>query len=563
MLNIGLIKSLSNPYSQPPASQCANVPNSTIFGRTDNFPGTYSLQRGPFSSLSGFNDRMSPYTNTPRVFDSTLDRPSSLVFGQTGSMYMEPMQRFSQSVADAPPFQDTDILHHPIIASGQTVKPEIQAKIHNKKFLNVDDKWTCYRRNYLAISCSFSLHPWSTGPFHLKFLDQGTEQIRNFSISISAIVNAQHEEVRELVQHTPKRDKQSERPPGRVRLQPLQPSTLGIGHGSATASNGQHGFTLTSQPAGLLDYSSSYASTSQPSQPPTHHTFERIQFQKATANNGKRRAQQQYYNLVVDLYAEVDSPTGSDWIKIARRVSQPMVVRGRSPGHYRDGRPDSSASMGPDGNGSNDGNVLPPGVGNVPGSSLALMSYDSSQRGRGPYGRPPDYRQPMRTEQSPLSDSPHISSSSSSSAFDIGMLNDSMDPMDTIKATSSMCSYDGGYTMTCPPDRRPLGITTTTTTGGPYRHPLSSFDYDAFSRDSDGGGGSASSSFPDTVASMVSMMPHEQNDVLRNLPRLPSQHSQPSSSGGYDSIYSNIRPGDETSSYGRFDSMQNSQGLRT
>ena len=564
MLNYGLIKSRSNPYSQPPASQSATVPNSAMFGRTDNFPGTYALQRGPFSSIPGFNDRMSPYTSTPRVLDSTIDRPSSLVFGQPGSMYMEPMQRFGQSAADAPPFQDTDILHHPIIANGQTVKPEIQAKIHNKKFLNVDDKWTCYRRNYLAISCSFSLQPWSTGPYHLKFLDQGTELIRNFSMSISAIVNAQHEEVRELVQHTPKRDKQSERPPGRVRLQPLQPSTLGIGHGSA--SNGQHGFTLTSQPAGLLDYSASYSSTSQPSQPPTHHTFERIQFQKATANNGKRRAQQQYYNLVVDLYAEVASPAGSEWIKIARRVSQPMVVRGRSPGHYRDGRPDSSASMDPDGSGSNDGSVLP-SVSNMPGSGLALMSYDSSQRGGGPYGRTPDYHQPMRTEQSPLSDSPHISSSSSSSAFDIGMLNDSMDPMDTIKSTSSMGSYDGGYTMTltCPPDRRPLGAATTTTApNGSYRHPLSSFDYDAFSRDSDGGGGSTSSSFPDTVASMVSMMPHEQSELLRNPPRLPSQHSQPSSNGGYDpTSLSNIRPGDEISSYGRFDSMQNSQGLCT
>ena len=496
---------------------------------------------------------MPPYTGNPRVLDSTIDRPSGLGFGQTGNVYMDPMQRFTQSTADAPPFNDTDVLHHPIIGSGgQTAKPEIQAKIHNKKFLKVDDKWTCYRRNYLAISCSFSLHPWSPGPFHLKTLNHGTEQIRSFSMSISATVNAQHEEVRELVQHTPKRDKQSERPPGRVRLQPLQQPTLGIGRGTATSSNGQHGFTLTSQPAGLLDYGASYASASQSSQPPTHHTFERIQFQKATANNGKRRLQQQYYNLMVELHAEIATPTGSEWIKIARRISQPMVVRGRSPGHYRDGRPDSSSSMGPEGNGSSDGSMLHPGVSEA---SLALMSYDSSERGGMAYSRGPDYSHSMKPEQSPLGDSPRLSSSSSSSALGIGMLNDSMDPMDTIK---------GYAAMSCPPSQRPPTVATTTA-GGSYRHPLSSFDYDIFSKESDtGAAGSTGSSFPDAVGSIVSMMPHDQNEFLRNPPHLPSQHSQASSSGsgGYETIYSNLRPGDDSSSY-RFDSIPNPQGLCT
>lgn len=545
-------------YSQPPTSQQGAVPNSSIFGRNDSFPGSYSSHRGPFLPLSGYNDRMSSYTGNPRVLDSTIDRPSSLGFGQAGNMYMDPIQRLSQSTADAPPFNDTDILHPPIIGSGgQTAKIEIQAKIHNKKFLNVDDKWTCYRRNYLAISCSFSLHPWSPGPFHLK-TSHGTEQIRSFSMSISAIVNAQHEEVRELVQHTPKRDKQSERSPGRVRLQPLQQSTLGIGRGSAASSNGQHGFTLTSQPAGLLDYSASYASASQSSQPPTHHTFERIQFQKATANNGKRRLQQQYYNLMVELHAEIATPTGTEWVKIARRISQPMVVRGRSPGHYRDGRPGSSASMGPDGNGSSDSSMLHPGV---PESNLALMSYDSSDRGGMAYSRATEYSHSVKPEQSPLDDSPRLSSSSSSSALGIGMLNDSLDPMDTIK----------GYgTMSCAPNQRPSTVATssssmTTTTGGSsYRHPLSSFDYDVFSKENDAGAaGPTGNNFPDAVGSMVNMMPHDQNEFLRNPPHLPSQHSQATSaSRGYDTIYSNLRPGDDNSSY-RFDSIPNPQGLCT
>ncbi|RJE18394.1 hypothetical protein PHISCL_09273 [Aspergillus sclerotialis] len=68
------------------------------------------------------------------------------------------------------------------------------------------------------------------------------------------------------------------------------------------------------------------------SQYPTEHTFERIQFQKVAANKGRYRAKQQLYNLVVDLYAKVSGPRGVDdyqWAKIARRVSVPLVVRGR------------------------------------------------------------------------------------------------------------------------------------------------------------------------------------------------------------------------------------------
>ena len=64
----------------------------------------------------------------------------------------------------------------------------------------------------------------------------------------------------------------------------------------------------------------------------TQHTFERIQFQKATANNGKRRAQQQHYRLVVELHAELSS---GESVKIARQLSDPVVVRGRSPIHYK------------------------------------------------------------------------------------------------------------------------------------------------------------------------------------------------------------------------------------
>jgi meiosis-specific transcription factor NDT80 len=458
--------------------------------------------------------------------DSSMDRSQSYLFGPSGNMLLDPGPRLTQPTTDAPPFYETNVLHS-IVAGNQTIKPEIQAKIH-KGFFLVDDKWTCYRRNYFSVSCSFSLHPWTHAPLYLKFSNQSTERILAFSMSISAIVNEQHGEIRELVQHTPKRDKQSERKPAKVILQPCQAPPLVLGH--STASNAaQHGFSLSSATALGLDYNTSY-SAPPPTQPPTQHTFERIQFQKATANNGKRRAQQQYYNLVVELYAEIANPVGgseTQWIKIARRPSHPMVVRGRSPGHYKDSRRDSSTSMGPDGSngGSGDGSggtVLPPGIGPAARSHLTLMSYDSSHRGGPHYGRP-DYHQMTASDQSSMSESPHVSSSSSST-FDISVLNDSMDPMDSIKPSPSMESYqDAGFGMM--EDRK---------ASHQYRGPLHQFEYDAVSKDAE----QHNTSFPEQFDSMINMIPTEQRDshFLKQPSRIPGMyHSGP---GGYDPVYS-------------------------
>ncbi|KAI9043200.1 p53-like transcription factor [Aspergillus affinis] len=217
-----------------------------------------------------------------------MDHSSSINL-QHGSVLMDPVQRLQPSMADAPPFHDTSILQ-PIMAGEQTIKPEIQAKIH-KGFFQINENWTCYRCNYISVSCSFSLQPWTDGPMFLTFPDSTTQRIIAFSMTISAIVNGQYSKIRD-----------------------------------------DHGFFLGSSAARMgLEYSDSYTGATQLSQPPTQHTFERIQFQKATAN-GKRRGQQPYYNLVVELYAAVENPvSGADtlWIKIARRLSDPVVVRGR------------------------------------------------------------------------------------------------------------------------------------------------------------------------------------------------------------------------------------------
>ncbi|KAI8056385.1 hypothetical protein BDF21DRAFT_370685 [Thamnidium elegans] len=177
----------------------------------------------------------------------------------------------------------------------------IQAKMDRGFFL-ADNDWTCYRRNYFQVSGAFAIH----GLNHY-YADQETQclvqvdghflPVHNFSMNISARVSNSDKKI-ELVQHTPKRDKGPQSTPVAKLI----------------------------MPGGNLSMSSVGANQS-------IVTFERIQFKTATANNGKRRAAQQYYVCLVDLYAEIE---GNKKVKIASCQSAPLVVRGRSPGHYSD-----------------------------------------------------------------------------------------------------------------------------------------------------------------------------------------------------------------------------------
>ncbi|KIX02370.1 uncharacterized protein Z518_08311 [Rhinocladiella mackenziei CBS 650.93] len=250
---------------------------------------------------------------------------------------------------DGPPFGDTAITQPVFTARNQQVLPEISASIQ-KGFFQVDHKWTCYRRNYFAVSCSFAFkNHLGDGPYYLSRNGQD-EPIHQFAVSISAktaIGSNGESESRGLVQHTPKRDKATETVPGRQLISPTPNHALGA--------------------SGMFPNATPLYEASQPISPammgsfgghdnhgansiPTTYTFERIQFQKATANNGKRRAQQQYFLVVVELSVNVArSPGDERWVVIATKESDQMVVRGRSPGHYKDnGRRDSQASMDPD-----------------------------------------------------------------------------------------------------------------------------------------------------------------------------------------------------------------------
>ena len=179
-------------------------------------------------------------------------------------------------------------------------------------------------------------------------LRQGqSAHIQAFAVSISAVVDGEHGNPIELVQHTSKRGKWPQMKPDRAVLLPRPVNTTLNNEINAdgTLSSGSHP---------LLD--PDYAQVI--NRAPTKYTFRRIQFNQATANNGKRQARQQYYYVSIELFADLGSQHGDGrWAKIARRVSAPIVVRGRSPGHYHADKRGSNASASLGGANGQGGNI--------------------------------------------------------------------------------------------------------------------------------------------------------------------------------------------------------------
>ncbi|KAI7901469.1 uncharacterized protein BX663DRAFT_475296 [Cokeromyces recurvatus] len=179
---------------------------------------------------------------------------------------------------------------------------QINAKM-DRGFFRADQDWTCYRRNYFQVSATFDIRGSSyilqtpEVPCLARLENGEIYQVDFFSIGITARVSGSDKKI-ELVQHTPKRDKGPQMVP--------EPRIVNPGGNLHLASVGSNHNIVT---------------------------FERMQFKTATANNGKRRAAQQYYEIVVDLYA--NTSIGKRF-QAATCTSAPLVVRGRSPGHYAD-----------------------------------------------------------------------------------------------------------------------------------------------------------------------------------------------------------------------------------
>ena len=383
------------------------------------------LQRNGYSQFGTpyHHQSYSPHSPIPAI-SRNLESPFSRMSSSPGtafnlhnaSMQLDTTPPFPFGPQSVPPFEDTRVLHTLQDGRSSPITPIIQAKV-DKGFFKADQDWTCYRRNYFSVACSYSLNPEIDPTTAHVFLNRtgSTERVQAMGMCITAKIDGEDGKTIELVQHTPKRDKGPMGVPEIMELSPHPSGNLGFFPATITS-----GVSPNSQPATDFD-ASSFGMTSQ--QGSSVANFDRIQFKKATANNGKRRAAQQYFHIVVELFVKVPRGQSSEthWVKVAARWSAPMVVRGRSPGHYQDDRRNSSTSMGPSGGsngesgtgGTRDSGST--GTSGGPHGGIPGVSYQGSSRAGGGGGYQAHHtsltRSPSDNQSVPSSNSSSLGSS--------------------------------------------------------------------------------------------------------------------------------------------------------
>lgn len=419
-------------------------------------------------------NQLSPHTQPG--FGTYSDTPRSVLSGAATSL-SPGLASYASHMASTNGYgsNSTESLNFPwpnleilldLTCEGQAVTPEVHAKVEKGFFLSTQDqKWTCYRRNYFSVACNFELHPnINNGRMYLK-RNNNQEQVQAMGMRLSAAIDGAGGKSIELIQHTPKRDNG---PKSKIDVTKVSP-TPSTGRGEHTVSphgiyqmpmstfhatgavpgpylplqnsgeNGTPSGGHTPQLPSQFPYSASAASHLPIAGQHTTHTFERVQFKQATANNGKRRASQQYFHLVVELFADVrkDGSETAVWIKVARRVSEKIVVRGRSPSHYQNEGQHGQAGRGGSasgGSGYSTGSGASYGSMNAGGFRSSAGTYGGSLGGVGGY-------RANACGVHPLSDG----SGSSPDSVDEGAV-DSDHPMDAIMSDAERAGiqeYEG------------------------------------------------------------------------------------------------------------------------
>jgi meiosis-specific transcription factor NDT80 len=342
-------------YSTVPPRSYGVVPNSlAVSAPVLSSAGREGYTNPTQQGLSRTIDYRNPLDITKPFHPvrSAYSPHSAMSYQQVSPIYSTPSSNYPQEYrpesSEPPlPFQEQDMLIDIISQDNLLCRPEISCKVEKGFFWSQELSWTCYRRNYFSVSCSYSLDPPAEGvAIYTKERNERdiieTKQIQALAVCLSASVDGSNGKSVELVQHTPKRDKGPQLKVSHTKLCPTQkgPSHTSSGAlGSYQPTN--YGYPGSTGPILPLQHLTAPVKETVegiqfPAPTATSHTFERIQFKNATANNGKRRAQQQYYHLIVELHADVrkDHNHPEKWVKIAQRVSQQVVVRGRSPSHY-------------------------------------------------------------------------------------------------------------------------------------------------------------------------------------------------------------------------------------
>lgn len=219
-------------------------------------------------------------------------------------LHQQPASQRNNSLV---PFDPINFQHEIQSEDRTSIQPMIEVAILNG-FFKADGDWTCYRRNYFSVDFSFRLEGDSLHTYHIRDSDnRDMKAISRFHLALSATTDSG--KPIDLTSHSAKRDKGF----SRVSENPL-----------------------------------TFSKAIDPLSPVNEWTasFERMQFKNATANNGRRRNAQQHFFLVVTLFCETGGKE-KPLIPVASRKSAPLVVRGRSPGHYSDYRWGSNVETAP------------------------------------------------------------------------------------------------------------------------------------------------------------------------------------------------------------------------
>ncbi|KAI8085006.1 uncharacterized protein BX664DRAFT_360800 [Halteromyces radiatus] len=233
-------------------------------------------------------------------------------------------RRHPISIEDGLLFNLTQV-HVPLYQQDQSTLCQVELKCKvDRGFFLCEEHWTCYRRNYFQLTTTFTTHCNENQPFYIQPQQQKQQQQQPTPPTEGEF------------SHNNNNNNSTD------SLVPVQAFYIQL---AASASDGNKGVGLI-QLTAKRDKGPQQVPCMQPIQPggglPLHYphdnsqrtvTYERLQFKSATANNGKKRATQQFFYLTVQLIAQDINQCHHI---IATSQSAPLVVRGRSPGHYAD-----------------------------------------------------------------------------------------------------------------------------------------------------------------------------------------------------------------------------------
>ncbi|KAH0499692.1 hypothetical protein TgHK011_006867 [Trichoderma gracile] len=243
----------------------------------------------------------SPSVDVFHDFPDDMDQSLPLVKG--GSLETDSLSPYSQSfdhgsatpIAETrPPFLGVTTLGT-LFHARSRIQPEVKlfGSIDSDMFL-ANGEWSYHQLNYLSCTCSYSLSPRIFGD-NLKLKPESSSHsydINGFAMSISAIESdcEPHESCVEIVQHAAHgRYGADARAPAKVQLPPSKPPSTDPG---AT--------TRTSHPVQARE-----------------HTFDRLEVKAVTAGNGRQPGGQLYFQLVIELWADLGSHHPARFIKVA------------------------------------------------------------------------------------------------------------------------------------------------------------------------------------------------------------------------------------------------------